>query len=246
MFVLQFSFTMPPAIDVVKAIEDFKREMRAEIRTMNQSITFCSSTADDFKSALAELKTLTAEVKRTREDCAILRQENKDLTERLDKAESKILELEQYSRLNNVEIKGLPLTVKDRAAEMALRIAQTIKIPLDLADIDIAHSVKTKNSNDANLIIRFTTRTKRNHFLEAAKKANLSTSDIDFTGPKQRIYVNEHLTPHNKRLLGAAIGKKREMSWKYVWTKNGSILARKTETSDVIRINCQADLSRMT
>lgn len=74
---------------------------------------------------------MTLEVKKTRDDYAALRQENKDLTDRLIEAEGEIAELEQYSWHNNVEIKGLPLTVKDKAAEMAGKTAQAIHVPLD-------------------------------------------------------------------------------------------------------------------
>lgn len=74
---------------------------------------------------------MTLEVKRTRDDCAALRQENKDLTDRLIEVHGEIAELEQYSWHNNVVIKGLPLTVKDKAAEMAGEIAQAIHVPLD-------------------------------------------------------------------------------------------------------------------
>lgn len=74
---------------------------------------------------------MTLEVKKTRDDYAALRQENKDLTDRLIEAEGEIAELEQYSWHNNVVIKGLPLTVKDKAAEMAGKTAQAIHVPLD-------------------------------------------------------------------------------------------------------------------
>lgn len=235
--------------DVAKVIKDFQREMRAEMRELRgevqESMKFCSNTVDDLKEALAEIKNLTSEVKKSREQFATLKQENVHLTERLEAAESRISELEQYSRLNNVEIKGLPATVKDREDEMVMKIAEASRVPLEQSDIDIAHSVPNKNK-DINVIVRFVTRTKRNAFLAATKKAKLTTSKIGFSGPEQNIYVNEHLTPENKRLLGAAISKKKEVSWKHVWSRNGNVLAQKTDDSKSMRIRSQADLMKMT
>lgn len=59
----------PDVTDVMDAIQDFKREMQSEIWTVNQSIQHCSDTADEFKSALDELKALTSRVKSAKEDC---------------------------------------------------------------------------------------------------------------------------------------------------------------------------------
>lgn len=232
--------------EVMKAIQDLKREMRAELRSVHQSLEYSSNAADEFKKALTELRALTSEVKKAKEDYAELKKENNTLTEKLMKAEARISELEQYSRLNNVEIKGLPATVRERAHDMAIKIAEAIEVPLDLAEIDIAHSVPTKKENEVNIIVRFMSRSKRNVFLAAAKKLKLSTSKIGFEGPDQRVYVNEHLTPENKRLLGATISRKKQVSWKHVWTRNGAVFARKTDDSNVLRIYSLIDLSKMT
>lgn len=232
--------------DVMKAIKDLKREMRVEIRTVKQSIKDTSDTADELKSALQELRSMTVELMKTREDYGVLRKQNVELTERFAKAEDRVLELENYSRQYNLEIKGLPATVKDQANEMVKKIAEVCKVSLDESDIDIAHGVLVKKSKDINLIVRFTTRSKRNLLLASARKLKLSTSKLGFSGPDQNIYGNEHLTPETKRLLGAAIARKKEVFWKHVWTRNGVILARKTDDSDHIRIRSLADLLKMT
>lgn len=62
----------------------------------------------------------------------------------------------------------------------------------------------------------------------------------------QPIYVNENLTKHSRQLLGSAIAKKRETNWKFVWTNGGKIFARKTETSEILRIVEPADVAKMT
>ncbi|KAH9374994.1 hypothetical protein HPB48_019413 [Haemaphysalis longicornis] len=186
----------------MKAIHDLQREMRAELRAVHQSLKDTSDTADELKSALKEIKSITAELKKTREDYAVLRKQNAELTERLAKAEDRILELENYSRLYNLEIKGLPLTVKDQANEMVKKIAQVCKVPLEETDIDIAHGVPVNRSNDINLIARFTTRSKRNLILAAARKLRLTTSMLGFLRAHAKYLCQRTPDPRNQAASG--------------------------------------------
>lgn len=39
-----------------------------------------------------------------------------------------------------------------------------------------------------------------------------------------------------------AVARKREHNWRFVWTKNGRIFARRTESSDAVAIQCESDL----
>ncbi|KAK8780160.1 hypothetical protein V5799_018501 [Amblyomma americanum] len=128
---------------------------------------------------------------------------------------------------------------------MGMKVAHVPNVTLNESDIDIARSVPTKEGNEANMIIRFCSRAKRDAYLGAAKKKTIATTDLGFTGPEENIYVNEHLTPETKRLLGAAVEKNKEVQWKYVWTKNGNVLARKTDVSTVLRIRSRDDISKI-
>ena len=50
------------------------------------------------------------------------------------------------------------------------------------------------------------------------------------------MYINESLTTRNKYLLKQAQERKNELGWKYVWTRNGTIYARKEKDTDFMRI----------
>lgn len=41
------------------------------------------------------------------------------------------------------------------------------------------------------------------------------------------VFVNDHLTPEKKRLFAQALELKKAKDWKYLWTDNGIIKARK-------------------
>ena len=61
-----------------------------------------------------------------------------------------------------------------------------------------------------------------------------------------RVYVNEHLSPGNRKLFAMASQKKSELNYKFLWTKNGTVLVRKDETARVLKIESADDIARMT
>ncbi|KAH6919672.1 hypothetical protein HPB50_029344 [Hyalomma asiaticum] len=96
----------------------------------------------------------------------------------------------------------------------------------------------------SNVVVQFKTRQKRDSVLEKARKKRIRNREVG-VADESPIFVNEHLCPALKRLLSLAINKKRERHWRFVWTRNGKIFARRSETSDAIRIECERDLGKI-
>lgn len=69
-------------------------------------------------------------------------------------------------------------------------------------------------------------------FLSAIKNCNssaneanrLTTASIGLPGTTQRIFITDHLSPRNKRLLGLVKEAAREKQYAYVWVKNSKLL----------------------
>lgn len=205
-----------------KAIEDLRRELRADLRTIK----------DKFQE-VTELKTEIQQVLKLNQD---LRAENAKLSHRIE-------ELEQYQRSNNIEIKGIPL--EGEPLVVVKQIGELIKEEVSEADIDICHRVPTARHDEANIIVRFVRRTKRNAFLNKAKKSRMDTITLGFQS-SSKVFVNEHLTRYGKRLLGAAVERKKELRWRFVWTAGGKVFVRKDENSPAIRIASMEDIDKMT
>ena len=159
----------------------------------------------------------------------------------LDVVKSEINEIEQYLRVNNLEIVGLPPPIEGETCTAqileALNTLHELNEEITTDDVDIAHPLKSKR-RDGKLVnvIRFTKRTKKLAVLEAKKK------ERDFQFRDHDIFVNEHLSPVNRGLFARASEKKRELGFKYLWTKNGVPCLRKTENSPVIEIYCENDI----
>ena len=61
----------------------------------------------------------------------------------------------------------------------------------------------------------------------------------------QTIYINDHLSPHNRGLFADVTTAKRDLGFKYLWVRNGTILMRKTDRSPLIRIIKAEDIRKL-
>lgn len=200
------------------------------------------------QAELAELvssvEMLNGIVEQTKAENARLVEANKALQARNEGLSKRVSELEQYSRLNNVELRGIPCTQGEQCDEIVKKVGSTIGCSVADSDIDVAHRVPTKSPQNQNIIIRFCSRAKKQDFIAKARKAKLNTKDLGFAGAQNYpVFVNEHLTPDNKRLFAKALALKKEKGWQFLWTSNCHIKARQTENGRVFRIASDRDLA---
>nr|XP_050024997.1 uncharacterized protein LOC126519679 [Dermacentor andersoni] len=180
-----------------------------------------------------------------------LRKENDRLKAKCSENESIIVELqkrvaqgEQYSRRSNVEIKGLVEKKNENIIDLVGQIGGVVGEPISADDIEVCHRVPTREQGKTNVIVQFKSKQKRDHVVEKARKSRIRNRDVGISSEAQ-IFVNEHFCPTLKRLLAQAIARKRESQWQFVWTKNGKIFARKTQSSQVVSIETDSDLVKI-
>lgn len=226
--------------DLVEAIFN-KFIVKAQLSGVNFS---------DIKKRMNELEAsaehMNGLVEDLRTDNASLIAENKALKAQNTALSQKVAQMEQYSRISNVEIKGIPVTEGEDCAAIMQTIGDSIDCKLEPSDLDVVHRVATVKAGTKNLLARFCSRTKKAEFVSKARKAKLCLKDIGFAATADSpVYVNDHLTPENKALFSQALSLKKANNWKFLWTDNCQIKARKTTESKVLRITCEADLSKI-
>lgn len=226
------------------ALEVMKKEMnrtddalKKEVDDVVKSMTFMNSTFEELRGAKQELEAS----KKAHEG---LKAEKEGLRQSLAKAQKEITELQQYSRMNNIEIKGIPQLKDESLTEVVQLIGDTVGVKVQPSDIDVVHRVPTKERGSTNVIVRFVSRTARDNLMQAARKKRLTTRQIGFAD-EAPVYVNDHLCPEYKALLGMAIAKKKEKNWKFVWVAQSKILARKAENASVVHIVSRDDLAKI-
>ena len=155
-------------------------------------------------------------------------------------------DIEQYLRVNNIEIVGLPQPNDEEPEETmivnALNSLVGIEEPIRPEDIDISHSLKTNRRDGKPVhIVKFVSRKKKFAIIGAKKKED--NRQFQFRG--QDIFINEHLSPVNRTLFAKANEKKRTHNFRFVWTKGGTVCMRKTENSPIIEISNEQEIEAL-
>ena len=59
----------------------------------------------------------------------------------------------------------------------------------------------------------------------------------------KNIYLKENLTPQRYHLFKETKRYARENNFKFIWTRDGNILIRKTESSNAHHVRCESELT---
>ena len=159
-----------------------------------------------------------------------------DIETQLRQVQKSVNNIEQYLRVNNIEIVGLPDPTENQSHEEvileAINSLENLAYKVTRDDIDISHPIPTRRRDGKKLAVcRFLSRKTKIDVLGAKKKAR------DFKYNNSIIYINEHLSPENRRLFAEASKKRKDLNFKFIWTNNGITYVRKEEGSPQIIID---------
>lgn len=228
--------------------ETLERDIRSDIRDLRNDVKEAKDSMDFMNREFEDMKKKFDTVLN---ENAQLKKENRSLSQKCDELETclrncqdRLTDAEQYSRNTNLEIKGVLKRDAEVLPDVVRKLGESIGEPITRADIAICHRVPTRDTETTNIILQLVNRSKRDAILQKAKKKRLTNSDVglDTNTP---IFVNEHLCPSLKRILGKAIAKKRQSNWKHVWVSNGKIFARQADGSPLVPIKNEADIEKI-
>lgn len=239
-------------VEMEKFLKDFRQEMREmrnalekelrkEYKELKSSITFFSQQFDAMAKRHTKLEKENAALKK---ENASLLTECQSLKELATSSEQRITDLEQYSRNKNIEIKGIPFSENESLPQLLKQLGDVITEEITEQDIDACHRVPRRDEGCPNVVVQFRSRAKRDLVIEKSRKKRLSTSDFGHVNHSP-VFVNDHLCPTLKILLGQVVARKNEKGWKYAWTRDGKIFARKSDSSRVLRVTRSQDLEKI-
>lgn len=228
--------------------DTFERDLKTELREIRNGLKEISEIKDSMNFINKEFETFKVKMTVLVTENSVLKKENTEmraemvvLNKALKEAENRLVNCEQYSRNNNIEVKGILKDETVNAEQLIMKLGDVIGEPITKADVEACHWVPTKDSDKSNIIVRFMHRNMRDSVLDKAKKKRISCRDLDQPSDAP-VFVNEHLCPYLKKLLGMAVSKKREHLWRFVWVRNGKILAKKSVDTPVISVSHEDDL----
>ena len=227
------------------------------------------SMQNDIATLIANFALLNATATKNQEEIAISKNKNNELQQEVDTLKAsaeggnndntladeieslkkQLSEIDQYLRINNLEIVGLPEPrhgegdqEEDETEEElildALNTLHGLSAPIRPEDIDISHPLNTRRRDGKNVhVVKFISRKKKAEIF--TKKKSETNKNYKFRG--NNVFINEHLSPKNRSLFATANEKKRTLGFKHLWTRGGTVLMRKTDESPVFTITCEDD-----
>ena len=111
------------------------------------------------------------------------------------------------------------------------------KSKLSEKDIISSYRIPGAKNLPRPVVVNFATKNLRDKVYESRKTLRAQNN---------RIYINKHLTKRNSEIFSKGRKSLKERKIAFVWTRNGSVLIRKTPTDRHMQIGCMEDLSRFT
>lgn len=225
---------------ILKGNESLKKEIREMLK---------AEIASHVESLTAEMDGRLAEVE---SQCSRIC----ELEKNLQASQERIIELEnefgthqQWLRMNNLEISGVPEMNNESITNVAIQIASHAGVILQSGDIEFAHRVqpvKAVPGRPKNIIVKLRQRLHKDEIISGLRKTKgVYTSDLGYKGDSKKLYVHDHLTPLNKKLLKDCKAVCNEHNYTYVWVKHCNIYVRKAMNCPQLHIRSSKDFAKI-
>lgn len=237
---------------ILKVLEGFKSEVFAELKNsrtenveLTKSLNFLSDKVDTSNSLMEELKREFKLMKKENEE---LRSKNASLSRTVSELQDRVRQLDQYSRRNNVEISGIPVTPREDILSIVKDVGAAIGVKVEEHEVSAAHRVPSyRKDRPPSLVVQFNCRMARDTWITKFKenKESATADKVNASFPKHKFYVNEHLSPANKIFLSKLKKKAKEADYTYVWAREGKFFIRKANGEKCRRIDNESDIDSL-
>ena len=240
-------------IDLKESVLKILEEVLPSIlyKKFEPSLNFMSNELDELNKKIA---TLEQDNKSLVRENQFLKGQQATLWSELTSVKDQLDDLEQYIRLECLEIRGIPVTSLENTDVIVQSVSQLIDFDIDSSDISVSHRLptpkpnKTKNNRAADppgIIIKFTNRKIRDKLYHARTKLkDFDTSDLG-SESTDKIFIQESLTAKRRKLFKQCLDFRKKLKYRFIWTYYGSIYLRKNEGSPAIKITSLQDLDRV-
>ncbi|CAG9786701.1 unnamed protein product [Diatraea saccharalis] len=194
-----------------------------QLSGFHDSLTYFNGSFEDIKR---DIEKITLTVKSLETDNIKLYATIADLSVRLSS-------LEQVSRESNIEINGIPERKSENLIGVVSQLTQSVGCSVavdDILHVTRVAKLNRDNKRPRSIVAKLRSPRQRVSLLAAVSSYNrknpknkLNTTHFGLEEPGHPVFVSEHLTPANKSLHAAVRMKAKEMSYKFVWVRNGRI-----------------------
>lgn len=198
-----------------------------------------------------------------------LEKDKQALERKVSDLERKVNIMQQDKRKKFVDIVGVPDPIILNPVQTVIKICSDA-LGVTVKDDDIAYcfvkKIKNKSNNNINqpagnnnnntgksavhsniICAKFVSIACKQIIMDKrfSKNAKLNADIFGKEFASSKIYINDSLTSYNRALFKAAGNFKKSSNYKYLWIRNSSILLRKSDGTQVIRIDSFEDLNNI-
>lgn len=226
------------SIETLQVESNNNAELLMEIKNISKEVSElkCSVQymSDKYDEILAQWKAESEDNKALRVEVQQLTHENAELQARVESIEHDWNTSKQESIRNNIVIFGISASdANNNTEDIVDKLLLKVNIPKDAVKNILHHN--DHNNQPGALMISFIDNNAKNTFLKLAKRLDIKPNDLGLS-TSGRISFNEQLTRMNQTLLQET-RQLRSHGFKFIWSKNGRILVRKTATSKIMAIH---------
>ena len=192
------------------------------------------ATVTELRSAV---KTLTLRNQQLMKGMLAMKRDNETRDDAMKDIEVNISNLDTYSRRNNIEINGIPESIKQNQLEThVLKIFKKLDINLQSYDLSACHRLgKYDATKSRTVIVRFINRKDAYDCLRYGK-------DLKDTVEYKNVYFSENLCPTNRRMFNYLYKLKKQNKVSRVWVYNGTVCYKVPEDETVYKATHISDV----
>ncbi|KAL4715541.1 hypothetical protein ACJJTC_009167 [Scirpophaga incertulas] len=227
----------------MSAVRNEMKEFRTTISGLTVAVELCNSRIDDMSVRIDTLEKRQQPM-------------NGSLTENtISELRAELNDRDQALLGNDLEIVGIPEEASERTIHLVLSVANKLGVPMEERDlvnverVGVRRRVSGEESatpRQRPLVVRLARRALRDQLLTAARVRRGATTDgLGLFSPVRPFYVNERLTTSNRNLFYKTRAEAAKVNWKYVWTRDGKIYARKDHGTVRHRLCRESDILKV-
>lgn len=202
------------------------------LKEMEKSLDFMSTQFEQLRKENEEIKQMLKENEK----------ENQELKERINILETTVDEIERENIKNNIIINGIEMQNKQ---ENTKEIVSKLINKLNISPKDKIEKCYRKNEQQENspIVVELKSEEAKAEILKARKTIGaITTKDCLLKGKESQIFINEQLTSRLNKIFFHVRELKKNKKITYAWTRDGNVYAKKTATSQKIKIKTNEDL----
>ncbi|XP_034828788.2 uncharacterized protein [Maniola hyperantus] len=240
------------------------QSLLAEVKLLTKEISSLKNMLEDATTSLnrchERLDAMGAAISSNESRISALERRNAEI----DSLKGKVIELQtevdmqaQDCLKNEVEICGASECPGENTTHIMMLLAKKIGVDLSEQEIDwstrVGPRILTATSATGNarkqprpIVVRLLRRAKRDEIIKAIKvRRNVTSTDLNLSGPAEKIFVNERLTSKNRLLFRESRMQAKQMGFAFCWCKGGTIYVRQREGKPAVAIRNNEDLNRL-